>query len=69
MGCARPKTIDNDLWLPPGFRRSARARHVGVGIVKNLMEDSAWPLHWCDDGPPDGTFSASAASTVMHDHP
>ena len=38
-----PKTIDNDLPLPPhvptfGFQT---ARHVGVELVRNLMEDAA----------------------------
>ncbi|MCK5578010.1 MAG: 6-phosphofructokinase [Planctomycetes bacterium] len=43
-----PKTIDNDLPLPNylstfGYQT---ARHVGVGIVKSLMEDSATTNRW-----------------------
>jgi 6-phosphofructokinase 1 len=43
-----PKTIDNDLDLPPhidtfGFQT---ARHVGVEIVKNLMVDAKTTSRW-----------------------
>jgi len=43
-----PKTIDNDLGLPPhvdtfGFQT---ARHVGVDIVKNLMVDAFTTSRW-----------------------
>ncbi len=43
-----PKTIDNDLDLPPaidtfGFQT---ARHVGVEIVKNLMVDAETTSRW-----------------------
>ena len=43
-----PKTIDNDLDLPPhidtfGFQS---ARHYGVEIVKNLMVDAKTTGHW-----------------------
>lgn len=43
-----PKTIDNDLDLPPhidtfGFQT---ARHVGVEIVKNLMVEAKTTSHW-----------------------
>lgn len=43
-----PKTIDNDLPLPPdvntfGF---ATARHIGAEIVANLMEDSRTTRRW-----------------------
>ncbi len=43
-----PKTIDNDLDLPPnidtfGFQT---ARHVAVGIVKNLMVDARTTSRW-----------------------
>lgn len=43
-----PKTIDNDLPLPPdvntfGF---ATARHLGAEIVANLMEDSRTTRRW-----------------------
>ncbi len=43
-----PKTIDNDLNLPPwvdtfGFQT---ARHVGVDIVKNLMVDAHTTSRW-----------------------
>jgi 6-phosphofructokinase 1 len=43
-----PKTIDNDLPLPgdvPTFGY-ATARHVGSGIVANLMEDSRTTSRW-----------------------
>jgi 6-phosphofructokinase 1 len=43
-----PKTIDNDLPLPPhvptfGFQT---ARHVGVEIVRNLMDDARSTRRW-----------------------
>ncbi len=43
-----PKTIDNDLDLPPsvdtfGFQT---ARHIGVDIVKNLMVDARTTSRW-----------------------
>ena len=43
-----PKTIDNDLPLPPsiptfGFET---ARHVGVGVLKNLMADAQTAPRW-----------------------
>jgi 6-phosphofructokinase 1 len=43
-----PKSIDNDLWLPTplvtlGYET---ARHVGVGIVKSLMEDAKTTGRW-----------------------
>src|SRR5215470_758245 len=43
-----PKTIDNDLYLPPnvdtfGF---STARHYGVEIVKNLMVDAKTTSRW-----------------------
>jgi 6-phosphofructokinase 1 len=43
-----PKTIDNDLDLPPyvdtfGFQT---ARHLGVGEVENLMVDALTASHW-----------------------
>jgi 6-phosphofructokinase 1 len=43
-----PKTIDNDLDLPPhvdtfGYQT---ARHYGVEIVKNLMVDAQTTAHW-----------------------
>jgi 6-phosphofructokinase 1 len=43
-----PKTIDNDLDLPPdidtfGFQT---ARHIGVDIVKNLMVDAETTSRW-----------------------
>jgi 6-phosphofructokinase 1 len=43
-----PKSIDNDLWLPlpvPTLGYET-ARHVGVGIVSNLMEDSKTTGRW-----------------------
>jgi 6-phosphofructokinase len=43
-----PKTIDNDLPLPPGVPTFGfeTARHVGVGIVRNLAEDARTTLRW-----------------------
>jgi 6-phosphofructokinase 1 len=43
-----PKTIDNDLDLPPhidtfGFQT---ARHVGVELVKNIMVEAKTSSHW-----------------------
>lgn len=43
-----PKSIDNDLWMPApvetlGFET---ARHHGVRIVSNLMEDARTTGHW-----------------------
>ena len=43
-----PKTIDNDLPLPPhvptfGFET---ARHVGVELVRNLIEDARTTRRW-----------------------
>jgi 6-phosphofructokinase 1 len=43
-----PKTIDNDLPLPahiPTFGFQS-ARHVGVGLVQNLMEDARATRRW-----------------------
>ncbi|HHI68308.1 MAG TPA: 6-phosphofructokinase, partial [Planctomycetes bacterium] len=43
-----PKTIDNDLPLP-GFAPTfgyETARHVGVSLVKNLMEDARTTRRW-----------------------
>ena len=43
-----PKTIDNDLPLPgaaPTFGFET-ARHVGVGVVRNLAEDARTTLRW-----------------------
>jgi ATP-dependent phosphofructokinase / diphosphate-dependent phosphofructokinase len=43
-----PKTIDNDLPLPgaaPTFGFET-ARHVGVGLVRNLAEDARTTLRW-----------------------
>ena len=43
-----PKTIDNDLPLP-GFAPTfgyETARHVGVNLVKNLMEDARTTRRW-----------------------
>ena len=43
-----PKTIDNDLDLPRGTNTFGyqTARHVGVGLVKNLMIDARTTLRW-----------------------
>ena len=48
MSFSCPKTIDNDLPLPadlPTFGYET-ARHVGTGIVMNLMEDSRSTNRW-----------------------
>jgi ATP-dependent phosphofructokinase / diphosphate-dependent phosphofructokinase len=43
-----PKTIDNDLPLPGGMPTFGfqTARHVGVGIVNNLMTDAMTTRRW-----------------------
>lgn len=43
-----PKTIDNDLELPNGIPTFGfqSARHVGVGIVKDLQVDAATTSRW-----------------------
>jgi 6-phosphofructokinase 1 len=43
-----PKTIDNDLALPDGIFTFGfqTARHVGVGIVKDLQVDAATTSRW-----------------------
>lgn len=43
-----PKTIDNDLDLPYGIPTFGyqTARHVGVGVVKNLMVDARTTSRW-----------------------
>src|SRR5205823_14843613 len=43
-----PKTIDNDLPLPPGVPTFGfeTARHGGVGIVRNLAEDARTTSRW-----------------------
>jgi ATP-dependent phosphofructokinase / diphosphate-dependent phosphofructokinase len=43
-----PKSIDNDLWLPMPLATLGyeTARHAGVGIVKNLMEDARTTGRW-----------------------
>lgn len=43
-----PKTIDNDLALAPELTTLGyeTARHVGVGLVKNLMEDARTTGRW-----------------------
>jgi ATP-dependent phosphofructokinase / diphosphate-dependent phosphofructokinase len=43
-----PKSIDNDLWLPLPLETLGyeTARHVGVGIVKSLMEDAKTTGRW-----------------------
>jgi 6-phosphofructokinase 1 len=43
-----PKSIDNDLWLPLPLPTLGyeTARHVGVGIVKSLMEDARTTGRW-----------------------
>lgn len=43
-----PKTIDNDLDLPPGISTFGyqTARHVGVEIVKNIMVDAQTTSRW-----------------------
>ncbi len=43
-----PKTIDNDLALPPGVPTFGfqTARHVGTEAVKNILEDARTTAHW-----------------------
>jgi ATP-dependent phosphofructokinase / diphosphate-dependent phosphofructokinase len=43
-----PKTIDNDLYLPEGIPTFGfqTARHVGVGIVKDLLVDARTTSRW-----------------------
>ncbi|MFL6212482.1 MAG: diphosphate--fructose-6-phosphate 1-phosphotransferase [Blastocatellia bacterium] len=43
-----PKSIDNDVWMPlpvPTLGHET-ARHVGVALVKNLMEDARTTIRW-----------------------
>ena len=43
-----PKSIDNDVWMPlpvPTLGHET-ARHVGVELVKNLMEDARTTVRW-----------------------
>ena len=43
-----PKTIDNDLPLPPGVPTFGfeTARHVGTGVARNLHEDAKATTRW-----------------------
>ena len=43
-----PKSIDNDLWMPGQVATLGyeTARHVGVGLVKGLMEDARTTGRW-----------------------
>ena len=43
-----PKSIDNDLWLPLSVATLGHetARHVGVELVKRLMEDAKTTVRW-----------------------
>lgn len=43
-----PKTIDNDLPLPPGIPTFGfeTARHVGVQVARNLLEDAKTTTRW-----------------------
>jgi 6-phosphofructokinase 1 len=43
-----PKTIDNDLPLPPGIPTFGfeTARHIGVGLARNLKEDARTTTRW-----------------------
>jgi 6-phosphofructokinase len=43
-----PKTIDNDLPLPPGVPTFGfeTARHIGVGLARNLHEDAKTTTRW-----------------------
>lgn len=43
-----PKTIDNDLPLPPGVPTFGfeTARHVGTGVARNLHEDAKTTTRW-----------------------
>ncbi|MEN3332863.1 MAG: ATP-dependent phosphofructokinase / diphosphate-dependent phosphofructokinase [Blastocatellia bacterium] len=43
-----PKSIDNDVWMPlpvPTLGHET-ARHIGVELVKNLMEDARTTVRW-----------------------
>lgn len=46
--CHVPKTIDNDLPLPPGISTFGyqTARHYGVEICKNLSNDAKSTVRW-----------------------
>lgn len=43
-----PKTIDNDIFLPGGFSTFGyqTARHVGVSIINNIIEDARTTGRW-----------------------
>jgi 6-phosphofructokinase len=43
-----PKTIDNDLPLPPGIPTFGfeTARHIGVNLARNLFEDAKTTTRW-----------------------
>ncbi|MGL6076396.1 MAG: diphosphate--fructose-6-phosphate 1-phosphotransferase [Fimbriiglobus sp.] len=43
-----PKTIDNDLPLPPGIPTFGfeTARHIGVGLARNMYEDARTTTRW-----------------------
>jgi len=43
-----PKTIDNDLPLPPGTPTFGfeTARHIGVGLARNMYEDARTTTRW-----------------------
>ena len=43
-----PKSIDNDLWMPSPLSTLGyeTARHAGVAVVKNLMEDARTTGRW-----------------------
>ncbi|MGL4422250.1 MAG: 6-phosphofructokinase, partial [Gemmataceae bacterium] len=43
-----PKTIDNDLPLPPGIPTFGfeTARHIGVGLARSLHEDAKTTTRW-----------------------
>ncbi len=43
-----PKTIDNDLPLPPGIPTFGfeTARHIGVGLARNIHEDAKTTTRW-----------------------
>jgi ATP-dependent phosphofructokinase / diphosphate-dependent phosphofructokinase len=71
-----PKSVDNDMWmpLPVSTLGYETARHVGVGVVKSLMEDARTTGRWylgVTMGRPTGNLTlgigkaASATCTII----
>ena len=72
-----PKSIDNDLRMPlpvPTLGYET-ARHAGVGVMKNLMEDARTTGRWylgVTIGPadrPPGARHRQGGQRHLHDHP